>query len=135
MASHVPIALLAMNPRSFTDIESDFRTLGRIVNPAATSEKVIHKMQHESKEVARYASLTRHCVKSRVYCEAWPNPRMSSLPWVAELVEIAGDRMIVLGGACVTDRDVANPQPDVMVLVWTAAGDRVAPKHAFRKEA
>src|SRR3989442_6280630 len=34
----------------------------------------------------------------RSYCEAWPNPRISSPPWVAELVKIAGGEMIVPPG-------------------------------------
>jgi len=43
----------------------------------------------------------------RVYCEAWPNPRISSPPWVAELVKICGGEMIVPGEK-ISDEQVAR---------------------------
>ena len=60
--------------------------------------------------------------RARVYCEAWPNPRISSPPWVAELVKIAGGKMVVKAGARVTDVDVARARPELIVLAWAATG-------------
>jgi iron complex transport system substrate-binding protein len=63
-------------------------------------------------------------LRPRVYCEAWPKPRISSPPWVAELVEIAGGKMVVASGQRVTDEDVAAANPEIIVLAWAAAGSR-----------
>jgi iron complex transport system substrate-binding protein len=68
----------------------------------------------------------------RVYCEAWPKPRISSPPWVAELVEIAGGKMIGAAGERVTDEEVATAKPDVIVLAWAATGDRAKPATALK---
>src|ERR1700728_1341424 len=74
-------------------------------------------------------------VRPRVYCEAWPKPRISSPPWVAELVEIAGGRMAVTPGRRVADEEVAAAKPDIIVLAWAASGDKSKPTSALRNPA
>jgi iron complex transport system substrate-binding protein len=76
-------------------------------------------------------------VKRRVhaYCEAWPNPRISSPPWVAELVRIAGGEMVVPAGEKVSEEQVAAAQPEVIVLAWAATGAKADPKRAYEMEA
>ncbi|MGC2283272.1 MAG: ABC transporter substrate-binding protein, partial [Candidatus Acidiferrales bacterium] len=73
--------------------------------------------------------------RPRVYCEAWPHPRISSPPWVSELVEIAGGEMVVKAGARVSDEEVARARPDIIILAWTAAGDRAKVATALRVRA
>src|SRR5277367_719514 len=122
------MTFVAINPRSLADIERDIRTLGRIANRAANAEKLILKMKQAFAAVAAAAKEkgTKH--RPRVYCEAWPKPRISSPPWVAELAKIAGGRMVVRAGKLISDRDVAVARPDVIVLAWTATGERANPR-------
>jgi iron complex transport system substrate-binding protein len=127
-----PVAFLAINPRSLADIENDVRTLGRLVNRARAAEWLIRKMRGAFAGVAR---LVGKRSRPRVYCEAWSKPRISSPPWVAELVEIAGGRMVVKAGAGVSDEDVAQAKPDIIILAWTAAGDRAETDAALRNPA
>jgi len=127
-----PVAFLAVNPRSLADIARDIRTLGRIVNRSSNAERLIRSMHASFRDLARLAARKRTRRKLRVYCEAWPNPRISSPPWVAELVRIAGGKMVLAAGARVTDEDVAQAKPDVIVLAWTAVGDRATPAVALR---
>src|SRR5271163_2821233 len=87
-----PVAFLAINPRSLADIFADVRTLGRLVNRGRAAEILIRKMQKGFAKVARRIGGGR---RVRVYCEAWPKPRIRSPPWVAELVEMAGGEMVV----------------------------------------
>jgi iron complex transport system substrate-binding protein len=117
-----PVAFLALNPRTLADIESDVRVLARLLNRAAGGEQLIRKMNAAFEDVAKRAAHTR--VRPRVYCEAWPHPRISSPHWVAELIEIAGAKMVVAPGARVTDEAVARTKPDVIVLAWAATGNR-----------
>jgi len=128
-----PVAFLALNPRTIADVYEDVRTLAHLTNRLARGEKLIRKMTRAFEGVAKRAAplLTR----PRVYCEAWPNPRISSPPWVAEMVEIAGGRMVVEAGARVTDEAVARAKPDVIVLAWAATGDRARPSSALRNPA
>ena len=130
-----PVTFVAINPRSLADIKRDIRTLGRIANRPANAEKLIVKMKRSFAAVAQAARAKRKDRGPRVYCEAWPKPRISSPPWVKELVEIAGGRMIVAAGQRVTDEEVASAKPDVIVLAWAATGDRAKPATALRNPA
>jgi iron complex transport system substrate-binding protein len=128
-----PVAFLALNPRTLADIYSDVRTLARLVNRAPAGERLIRQMRREFAQVVlRAARIGTH---PRVYCEAWPNPRISSPPWVQELVEIAGGKMLVTPGARVTDLQVAHDKPDVIVLAWAATGNRAKPETALHNPA
>ena len=129
------VTFVAINPRSLADIERDIRTLGRIANRAAKAEKLILKMKQAFAAVAAAAKAkgTKH--RPRVYCEAWPKPRISSPPWVGELVEFAGGHMVGAAGERVTDEEVARARPDVIVLAWAATGDRAKPASALRNPA
>jgi len=130
-----PVAFLAMNPRSLADIFGDITTLGRLVNRARAAEKLIRKMRAGFADVARGVRRLGGGRRLRVYCEAWPKPRISSPPWVAELVEIAGGKMIVDAGARVTDESVALAAPELIVLAWAATGARAKVATALRNAA
>jgi iron complex transport system substrate-binding protein len=130
-----PVNFLAMNPRSLADVESDIRLLSGIVGRNAAGEKLIRKMRVGFAGVARAAKSTlrsRAKVPARVYCEAWPNPRISSPPWAAELVKIAGGEMVVPAGERVSDEQVAEATPDVIVLAWAATGTRAKASEAYK---
>jgi iron complex transport system substrate-binding protein len=130
-----PVAFLAINPRSLADIETDIRTLARLVGRAIPGEKLIREMRSNFESIARRAKQFRKRPRPRVYCEAWPHPRISSPPWVSELVELAGGEAVVPAGIRITDEEVARARPDVIVLAWTAAGARSKPSSALRNAA
>ncbi len=124
-----PLNFLAMNPRTLADVENDIRLLGGIVGRARAAEQVVQRMR---KEFARIADKTRGR-KRRIpmYCEAWPNPRISSPPWVAELVTMCGGEMVVPPGEKVTEDQVAAGRPEVIVLAWAATGDKADPRQTY----
>jgi iron complex transport system substrate-binding protein len=128
-----PLNFLAMNPRTLADIEADIRLLGRIVDRQAAADKLLKKMRREFVAIQCKARPSKKM--PRVYCEAWPNPRISSPPWVAELVRIAGGEMVVPPGERVTDAQVADAQPDVIILAWAATGGKSDPAQVYKVEA
>ena len=128
-----PVTFLAINPRSLADIENDIRMLARLVGRVNAGEKLIRAMRLDFESIARQAKQFRN--RPRVYSEAWPHPRISSPPWVSELVEMAGGEPAVPAGSRVTDEDVARARPDLIVLAWTAAGARSKPSSALRNAA
>jgi iron complex transport system substrate-binding protein len=127
-----PVAFLAINPRSLADIFSDIRTLGRVVERGRAAELLIRKMRGGFADVMRRARRLGARSRVRVYCEAWPKPRISSPPWVAELVEIAGGEMVVAAGERVSDSDVALARPELIVLAWAATGGGAKASTALR---
>jgi iron complex transport system substrate-binding protein len=124
-----PLTFLATNPRSLADIESDIRMLGRIAGRPRQASRLVAKMRREFASIARKAHLIKK--RLRVYCEAWPNPRISSPPWVAEMVRLCGGEMVVPAGQKVSDEQVADAQPDVIVLAWAATGVRANPQKTY----
>ena len=121
---------LAMNPRTLADIEADIRLLGGIANRAAAAEKIVREMRHAFSEIEKKARGRKQRV--RVYCEAWPNPRISSPPWVAELVKICGGEMVIPLGEKITEAQVAAAGPEVIVLAWAATGAKADPEQAYK---
>jgi iron complex transport system substrate-binding protein len=131
-----PVAFLAMNPRSLADVEADIHLLGGIVGRAAAAMKLVGRMRAEFQAIRAQARRARGSGSAktrapRVYCEAWPHPRIVSPPWVAELVEIAGGEMAVPAGKRISDEDVAAANPDVIVLAWAAVGGKSDPQQAY----
>lgn len=125
-----PLNFLAMNPRSLSDVYEDIRLLGRIAGRSIQAEGVIRWMQDEFGKIAKKAAL-RKARPVRVYSEAWPNPRISSPPWVAELVKIVGGEMVLVAGERVSDEEVATAQPEAIILAWAATGAKANPKKAY----
>jgi iron complex transport system substrate-binding protein len=119
---------LAMNPRTLADIEADIRLLGGIAHRSAAAENVVRKMRRVFSEIETEGRRGKHRV--RVYCEAWPNPRISSPPWVAELVSLCGGEMTVPGGEKVTEAQIAAAE--VIVLAWAATGTKADPQQAYK---
>jgi iron complex transport system substrate-binding protein len=124
-----PFNFLALNPRTLADIENDIRLLGAIVKRSAAADKVVGRMRNEFSRIKKKAKRSPRRV--RVYCEAWPNPRISSPPWVAELVKICGGEMVVPAGEKITDEQVAEGKPEVIVLAWTATGKKAEPNQTY----
>ena len=125
-----PFNFLAMNPRTLADIEADIRVLGGITQKAGAAERLVNNMRHAFSEIEKKARRSKQRV--RVYCEAWPNPRISSPPWVAELVNICGDEIVVPAGEKITEAQVAAAKPAVIVLAWAATGSKADPEQAYK---
>jgi ABC-type Fe3+-hydroxamate transport system substrate-binding protein len=130
-----PVAFLAINPRTLADIETDIRILGQLANRHAATERLIGTMRRGFDAVRRRVEFSPMSYRPKVYCEAWPNPRISSPPWVADLVELAGGTIGIPTGQRVSDEQIAEANPDVIILAWAAAGNRAKPATALRNSA
>ena len=125
-----PLNFLAMNPRTLSDVYDDIRLLGGITGRAKEANRTVRAMQ-AGFALLRKKSRPEQRRPVRVYCEAWTNPRISSPPWVAELVRICGGEMAVPTGEKVSDEQVADAKPEVIILAWTATGEKADPKRAY----
>jgi len=124
-----PLNFLAMNPRTLADIESDIGILGRIAGRATAAERLQHKMRMTFDTIRKNSRKKKWPV--RVYSEAWPNPRIASPPWVAEIVKIAGGEMVVPAGKKLSDEQIADAAPEVIVLAWAATGEKADPRRTY----
>jgi iron complex transport system substrate-binding protein len=121
---------LAMNPRTLADIAVDIRLLGGIVDRAAAAEKLVNKMRKSFSQIETKARQFKKRV--RVYCEAWPNPRITSPPWVAELVRICGGVLVVPAGEKINEAQIAAAGPQIIVLAWAATGMKSEPRQSYK---
>jgi iron complex transport system substrate-binding protein len=126
-----PVAFLALNPRSLDSIYADVRLLARLVEKPREGHALVQRMKNAFKKIAQQARRNGKRARPRVYSEAWSHPRISSPPWVAELIEIAGGEMAVPAGERVSDEAVAAARPDVILLAWTATGMGARPETAL----
>jgi iron complex transport system substrate-binding protein len=125
-----PFVFLAMNPRTLADVETDIRLLGGITHRTAAAERLVTKMREAFLQIEKDARRSKRRV--RVYCEAWPNPRISSPPWVAELVNICGGELVVPAGEKISEAQVAEAKPEAIILAWAATGEKSDPKQPYK---
>jgi iron complex transport system substrate-binding protein len=118
----LPAQFLALNPRSLADIESDIQALARLTNRSASGRRVILRMRNDFAKIRSMAA--KFSRRPRIYSEAWPNPRITSPPWVSEIIAFCGGELVVEPGSRISDEKVAATRPDVILLAWTATGIR-----------
>jgi iron complex transport system substrate-binding protein len=123
-----PLNFLALHAQTLSQMERDIRQLGALTGRVAPAEKLVSKM---TKEFTAAGKRSRRKSHLRVYSEAWPNPRIASPPWVAELFAIAGAQLVPKAGERVSDEEVAQAKPDVILLAWAATGNKSKLQSAY----
>jgi iron complex transport system substrate-binding protein len=126
-----PLRFLAINPRSLSDVYNDIRLLARITRLEQNGKRLVLRMRNQFRQLRVKSSRKRSPFRPRVYSEAWPNPRISSPPWVAQLIGFCGGQMTVPAGKRVSDADVASAGPEIIVLAWAATGAKSDPRKAY----
>jgi len=117
------IPFLGLAPHSLADIYKDFAMIARVVGEEQRGADAIQSMQSEIGKVrAKNTALNK---RPKVYCEEWGKPMIHSQRWVAELVEAAGGEFVGTAGAHTEPIEIASADPDVMIMAWCGAGDRV----------
>src|ERR1700730_3924694 len=123
-----PLNFFALHPQTLRQIERDIRQLGALSARGFAADKLIAKM---AREFAAVSKRSRGNGRLRVYSEAGPNPRISSPPWVAELFALAEAGFVPKPGARISNEEVAEAKPDVILLAWTATGRKAKLKSAY----
>jgi len=117
------IRFLALAPRTLADIYADIVAIAGIMGVPDCGQQVVSNMQSTIEQICKRC--TANGEQPRVFCEEWGKPIISSQPWVAELIELAGGTFIGTPGKTTSAEAVAQEQPDVLLAAWCGAGDRV----------
>jgi putative methionine-R-sulfoxide reductase with GAF domain/ABC-type Fe3+-hydroxamate transport system substrate-binding protein len=124
--------LVAMNPARLAGVFQEIEMLGRLLGETESALSLVADFRARLEQVRRLAATT--ATRPAVYAEAWPSPLISSPPWVADLVEIAGGRFVPApAGRRVADEEVLAAQPEIIVLAWTNTGDRADPAKVLER--
>ena len=117
---------IAMNPTRLSDIYLEIAMLGRLLDEQEAALSLVASMRSRLSEIGAVASKTG--TRPRVWSEAWPNPIISSPPWAAELISIAGGEFVPTpAGRRVEEAEILAARPEIIVLAWTATGNRSDP--------
>jgi iron complex transport system substrate-binding protein len=105
--------VVVFNQRSIGEILGMVLALGALVGKEAEARALEAELRENLRAVAEQA--TALPVRPRVYFEEWPDPLISGIRWVSELVEVAGGQDVfaeLRDGKAARDRFV---QPDHVV--------------------
>jgi iron complex transport system substrate-binding protein len=119
------VPFLGFAPHTLRDVYADIAHIAGVMGVCGRGEQLIADMQAEIESVRRRAKETVASVRPLVYCEEWGKPLIHSQAWVAELVEVVGGRFLGKPGAQCEAEEIRKASPDVIVMAWCGAGDRV----------
>lgn len=122
IAAHLPV--LIFNQRSLQEILDVILMLGRLVGAHTKAEALVQSYSARLNAAKSRAAARK--AKPRVYFEEWDEPMISCIQWVSELIELAGGEDVFAAKArghgakdrFVTNQEVRQAQPDVMIASW-----------------
>jgi iron complex transport system substrate-binding protein len=123
--------VMTFNQRSVAEILQMIRLLGGMVGCAARADALASRLEGDLEYYrAAAARLPR---RPRVFFEEWPDPLISGIRWVEELVELAGGEPIfpelrragLAKDRIVDPAEVARRDPDVIVASWCGKPVRI----------
>ncbi len=115
------VTVWAMNSRSIEEIYAAIRNLGQLVHRSPEAEKLVAQMETALQPVAITGA---H--RPKVYFEEWPEPLITGIGWVSELIERAGGIDIFAelrhekksAARTVSPDEVLARQPDIIFASW-----------------
>ncbi len=123
---------VAMNPVRLADVFLEIEMLGGLLGETECANSLVADMRARLAAIGKLARTTS--TRPRVYSEAWPNPLILSPQWVADLVDVAGGIFVpAIGGRRAAESEIVAAQPEVVVLAWTATGDRAEPAKVIER--
>jgi iron complex transport system substrate-binding protein len=117
-------SVFAFNQRSVAEILQMIRVLSGIVGCEAKGQALVATLQAGLDRIREAG--TRLTCRPRVFFEEWPDPLISGIQWVEELIEIAGGEPIfpeladkrLAKDRIVSADEVAKRRPDVILASW-----------------
>ncbi len=118
------VAVLCTNQRSFDDVLRAILLIGGALGCEGAARALVQDMRDEVRQVREYSSVWPD--RPRVYFEEWPDPMISGIRWVSELIEIAGGRDVfaeLRGAHRASDRvvsagEVVRRDPQIVLASW-----------------
>jgi iron complex transport system substrate-binding protein len=116
--------VFTFNQRSVTEILQMICVVGSIVGVPEKAEALAADLEAGLEGIRRSTADWKQ--RPRVYFEEWPDPLISGIQWVEELVEIAGGRTVfpslrharLAKDRIVTSEQVIAAAPDVIIGSW-----------------
>jgi iron complex transport system substrate-binding protein len=116
--------VLIFNQRSIAEILRVIVAVGRIADAEVKARALV--AAYEARIAAAHARSVARTSRPRVYFEEWPDPIITSIRWVSELIELAGGDNVFRDlaeepnapGRIVSAQQVVAAAPDVVIASW-----------------
>jgi iron complex transport system substrate-binding protein len=112
--------VVATNPRSLAEIADSIRLIARVAGTGGEGERIAAEFRHELAAIR-----VEPASRLRVYFEEWPDPLISGIGWVSELIELAGGNDVFAArkspaarDRMVTAEEVIAAAPEVILASW-----------------
>ncbi len=118
------VPVLATNQRSISEILQTMRAVAALVGCHESGERLARELETNLEKAAdAAASLPR---RPRVFFEEWPDPLISGIRWVSELLEVAGAEDVCAEsraqqaalGRVYEPAEVARRDPEAVIASW-----------------
>ncbi|MFI5401579.1 MAG: cobalamin-binding protein [Planctomycetota bacterium] len=118
------VPVMVFNQRSLAEILQAVRVIGALAGRAEAADALARELEAGLGRIAGKArDLPR---RPRVFFEEWPEPLISGIRWVSELIEVAGGEDVcaesrasqAAQGRIYDPREVARRDPEVIVASW-----------------
>lgn len=133
--------VLATNQRTLAETAETMRMVGRLIGQGREGEQLATEFERQLESLR-----TERARKPRVYFEEWPDPPVTGIAWVGELIELAGGCNVFADRRGrfarerqVTDAEIVAAAPEVVLASWcgkpvdsVALGRRLAGTPAVR---
>ena len=120
--------VMTFNQRTVAEILQTIRIIGGLVGAGSRAEALAERLEHGLDDIRRSADALPR--RPRTFFEEWPDPLISGISWVDELVEIAGGQPLfpelrsgrLARERIVTADRVAALDPEIIVASWCGKG-------------
>ena len=120
--------VVTFNQRTIAEILQTIRMIGSLVGAQTKAEALATQLEAGLDEIRTQAAMLD--TRPRVFFEEWPDPLISGICWVDELVELAGGAPLfpelrtarLAKDRIVTPDRVASGDPEVIVASWCGKG-------------
>ncbi len=124
--------VMTWNQRSLDEILNMIVALGALVGKASEGQALADRLERNLEDVRQSAA--RLPRRPSVYFEEWPDPMISGIQWVSELIEVAGGDDVfrdrrqcgLARDRIVTAEQVIERDPELIVASW--CGKMVKPE-------
>ncbi|PYQ11360.1 MAG: cobalamin-binding protein [Acidobacteria bacterium] len=116
--------VVTFNQRSVEEIYRMVRVLGGMVGRAEAAQTLVQELQEGVEKVREKGEALLR--RPRVFFEEWPDPLISGIRWVSELIEVAGGEDVFpelrrhgeARGRIVAAAEVVRRAPEVIIGSW-----------------
>jgi iron complex transport system substrate-binding protein len=114
------VPVLALNHFTVAGVADSVRLLGRVLGRVEAGKQLADRFLTELLE-RTYSP----AIRPRIYFEEWDRPMISGIPWISEIVHMAGGNDIFAGPSAkkaeqrtVEIRDVVAANPQIILASW-----------------